>query len=169
MAWLAEHQHVELDAFQLLDLLLSLGEDVAGGQSVGTTASAVGDQVSLVAADRQALLQSGQSLLGAHGQDDNLGVLVLVLDAGSSFECISIEGADDGGNALTHQGVGLGINFDMVVSGTCLMQTSMFISDFPLFLICFILVVVLGLHRNRKTRSICVLSVPLGSRSTPAR
>ena len=109
---LAEHQHVELDAFQLLDLLLSLGEDVAGGQSVGTTASAVGDQVSLVAADRQALLQSGQSLLGAHGQDDNLGVLVLVLDAGSSFECISIEGADDGGNALTHQGVGLGINFD---------------------------------------------------------
>ena len=37
-------------------------------------------------------------------KDDNLGVLVLVLDAGSSFECISIEGADDGGIALTHQG-----------------------------------------------------------------
>ena len=33
---LAEHDHVELDAFQLLDLLLSLGEDVAGGQGVGS-------------------------------------------------------------------------------------------------------------------------------------
>ena len=109
---LTEHEHIELDAFQLLNLLLSLGQNVTSGQGIGTAASTVRDQISLVAADRQALLQSGQSLLGTHGQDDDLGILILVLNTGSSFECISIEGADNGGNAFTHQGVGLGINFD---------------------------------------------------------
>ena len=35
---LTEHEHVELDALQLLDLLLGLGQDVAGGQGVGAAA-----------------------------------------------------------------------------------------------------------------------------------
>ena len=109
---LAEHQHIELDAFHLLDLLDALGEDVTGSQGVGAAAGAVGDQESLVAAHGQALAQSLDGLSRTHGQDIDLGVLVLILDAGSGFQCVSIERADDGGNTFTHQGVGHGIDFD---------------------------------------------------------
>ena len=39
---LTEHEHIELDAFQLLNLLLSLGQNVTSGQGIGTGKSTVG-------------------------------------------------------------------------------------------------------------------------------
>ena len=108
---LSTEDGIEL-AFYLFHLPNRAGKDIAGGQRIRAAECTVGNEISLVGRDGQALLQRVLGLLGAHGHDHDLGVRTLVLDAGGSFEGIAVKGVDDAGDAVPNQGVLYGVDFN---------------------------------------------------------
>ena len=110
---LAAEDHVEF-ALGVLHLPDGLGEDVAGGQGVRPAEGPVGEEIGLVRGDGQAFPQGGLRLGGSHAQHHDLGVGVVVLDAGGRLQGVAVKGVDDAGHAVPDQSVGLRIDLDLV-------------------------------------------------------
>ena len=86
------------------DVVDAGGDDLGGGEGVGAAELTAGDEDSLIAAHGQALMQHAGCGEGAHRNDDDLAVRVLVLDGKGGLNGVHIVGVGDGGHGGAVQG-----------------------------------------------------------------
>ena len=79
------------------------GDDLAGGEGIGTAELTAGDQDGLVGAHGQQLMDHGGGSRRTHDDDDDLGIRNLIAEGQSSLDGVQVVGVGDGGHGGTVQ------------------------------------------------------------------